>query len=84
MLFKLECRLVKTIELPTHYFFVGVIHPCSLFGRQYLTEGRLVNLAAYDGHPAKVMYMSFTNQALCVVYAILLRINSLTENASAL
>ena len=29
-----------------------------------LSEGRLVNLAAADGHPAEVMDMSFANQAL--------------------
>ncbi|GIU97089.1 MAG: adenosylhomocysteinase [Actinomycetota bacterium] len=31
-----------------------------------LGEGRLVNLAAAEGHPAAVMDMSFANQALCV------------------
>jgi adenosylhomocysteinase len=31
-----------------------------------LAEGRLVNLAAAEGHPASVMDMSFANQALCV------------------
>lgn len=30
-----------------------------------LAEGRLVNLAAAEGHPASVMDMSFANQALC-------------------
>lgn len=29
-------------------------------------EGRLVNLAAAEGHPAEVMDMSFANQALCI------------------
>ncbi len=33
-----------------------------------LAEGRLVNLAAAEGHPAAVMDMSFANQALCVKY----------------
>ena len=33
-----------------------------------LSEGRLVNLAAAEGHPASVMDMSFANQALCAVY----------------
>jgi adenosylhomocysteinase len=33
-----------------------------------LAEGRLVNLAAAEGHPAAVMDMSFANQALCVEY----------------
>jgi adenosylhomocysteinase len=31
-----------------------------------LGEGRLVNLASAEGHPAEVMDMSFSNQALCV------------------
>ena len=30
-----------------------------------LAEGRLVNLAAGDGHPAEIMDMSFSIQALC-------------------
>ena len=30
-----------------------------------LADGRLVNLAAAEGHPAAVMDMSFANQALC-------------------
>ena len=33
-----------------------------------LADGRLVNLAAGDGHPAEVMDMSFANQALGVKY----------------
>lgn len=33
-----------------------------------LGEGRLVNLAAGDGHPAEIMDMSFALQALCVEY----------------
>lgn len=33
-----------------------------------LAEGRLINLAAAEGHPATVMDMSFTNQALSVLY----------------
>ena len=33
-----------------------------------LGEGRLVNLAAAEGHPASVMDMSFANQALCLEY----------------
>ena len=33
-----------------------------------LAEGRLVNLAAAEGHPAAVMDMSFANQALSVEY----------------
>ncbi|HUV86978.1 MAG TPA: adenosylhomocysteinase [bacterium] len=39
-------------------------------GRQIyvLAEGRLVNLAAAEGHPAAVMDMSFANQALAAAY----------------
>jgi adenosylhomocysteinase len=33
-----------------------------------LAEGRLVNLAAAEGHPATVMDMSFANQALAAAY----------------
>ncbi len=35
-----------------------------------LGEGRLVNLAAAEGHPASVMDMSFANQALAVEYIV--------------
>ena len=41
-----------------------------------LAEGRLINLAAAEGHPAMVMDMSFANQALSVLY--------LKKNASKL
>jgi len=33
-----------------------------------LGEGRLINLAGAEGHPAAVMDMSFANQALCAEY----------------
>jgi adenosylhomocysteinase len=33
-----------------------------------LAEGRLVNLAAAEGHPSAVMDMSFANQALCAAF----------------
>jgi len=33
-----------------------------------LAEGRLINLAAAEGHPSAVMDMSFANQALCTEY----------------
>jgi len=41
-----------------------------------LGEGRLINLAAAEGHPASVMDMSFANQALCLEH--------LTKNGSTL
>lgn len=41
-------------------------------GRRVLVlgEGRLINLAAAEGHPASVMDMSFANQALGVEYIV--------------
>ncbi len=35
-----------------------------------LAQGRLVNLAAAEGHPSMVMDMSFSNQALCCEYLV--------------
>ena len=35
-----------------------------------LGEGRLINLAAAEGHPSAVMDMSFANQALCTEYMV--------------
>lgn len=35
-----------------------------------LGEGRLINLAAAEGHPASVMDMSFANQALCAEFMV--------------
>ncbi len=35
-----------------------------------LAEGRLINLAAAEGHPASVMDLSFANQALSLEYLV--------------
>src|SRR5438094_1578339 len=35
-----------------------------------LSDGRLINLAAADGHPAEVMDMSFAGQALSAEYLL--------------
>lgn len=35
-----------------------------------LAEGRLINLAAAEGHPASVMDMSFANQAMGAEYML--------------
>jgi adenosylhomocysteinase len=35
-----------------------------------LGQGRLINLAAAEGHPASVMDMSFANQALAAVFMV--------------
>lgn len=44
-------------------------------GRRILlaAEGRLVNLGAAEGHPADVMDMSFSNQALAAEYLVVNR-----------
>jgi adenosylhomocysteinase len=38
-----------------------------------LGEGRLINLAAAEGHPSSVMDMSFANQALSIEYMATLK-----------
>jgi adenosylhomocysteinase len=35
-----------------------------------LAEGRLINLAAAEGHPSEVMDLSFANQALCIEHLV--------------
>ncbi len=44
-----------------------------------LGEGRLINLAAAEGHPSSVMDMSFANQALSIEYMVKLK-NPLEKN----
>jgi len=48
------------------------VHQWKLDGKRLyvLAEGRLVNLAAAEGHPASVMDMSFANQALAAEYVV--------------
>ncbi len=41
-----------------------------------LGEGRLINLAAAEGHPASVMDMSFATQALVTEYALKRKLNA--------
>ncbi len=55
-------RVVKVREFVEEYTLTD--------GRRInvLGEGRLINLAAAEGHPSAVMDMSFANQALCVEY----------------
>jgi adenosylhomocysteinase len=55
-------------------------HPTREFVEEYsmrdgrklyvLAEGRLINLAAAEGHPASVMDIAFANQALAAEYII--------------
>jgi adenosylhomocysteinase len=73
--FDLELNLVALRELSAE---VASVRP---FVEEYalkangnrvmvLGEGRLINLAAAEGHPASVMDMSFANQALSVEYLV--------------
>lgn len=72
--FDLEIDLVALAEQSTSNSFVRN------FTQEYklksgksvivLGEGRLVNLAAAEGHPASVMDMSFANQALACEYLV--------------
>ena len=47
-----------------------------------IADGRLVNLAAAEGHPALVMDMSFANQALGIEYAVAARGRARAEGLS--
>jgi adenosylhomocysteinase len=47
-----------------------------------LGEGRLINLAAAEGHPSSVMDMSFANQALSIEYMVKLK-NPLAKDVYA-
>ncbi len=72
--FDLELNLVALKEMSTD---IRTLRP---FVEEYkmsdgrsvivLGEGRLINLAAAEGHPASVMDMSFANQALSVEYLV--------------
>ncbi len=72
--FDLELNLVALKELSTE------VRELRSFVQEYslksgktvivLGEGRLINLAAAEGHPASVMDMSFANQALSVEYLV--------------
>lgn len=55
-----EKRLVRPFVEAYHLADGRVIH--------ILGEGRLINLASAEGHPASVMDMSFANQALAAEY----------------
>lgn len=72
--FDLELNLVALRELsdaPTHVRpFVEEYKLKSGNRVIVLGEGRLINLAAAEGHPASVMDMSFANQALSVEYLV--------------
>jgi adenosylhomocysteinase len=73
--FDLELNLVALRELssePTTLRPFVEEYVVKRTGRRLIVlgEGRLINLAAAEGHPASVMDMSFANQALSVEYLI--------------
>jgi adenosylhomocysteinase len=55
----------RTLRPFVEEFVLGPDHRVILLG-----EGRLINLAAAEGHPASVMDLSFANQALAVAYLV--------------
>ena len=68
------------IDIPTLEKMSSAKRPARPFVEEYamkdgrklylLGEGRLINLASAEGHPAAVMDMSFANQALAVEYML--------------
>ena len=68
------------IDIPTLEKMSSAKRPARPFVEEYamkdgrklylLGEGRLINLASAEGHPAAVMDMSFANQALSVEYML--------------
>ncbi|MBC7883590.1 MAG: adenosylhomocysteinase [Anaerolineae bacterium] len=71
--FDIEIDLVALAELSTGKRTVrNFTEEYSLEGKTVIVlgQGRLVNLAAAEGHPASVMDMSFANQALAVEYLV--------------
>ena len=68
------------IDIPALRDLAGETRPAREFVEEFtladgrrlylIADGRLVNLAAAEGHPALVMDMSFANQALGVEYAV--------------
>jgi adenosylhomocysteinase len=61
---KLSRRKRRIREFVDEYTLAGGKKVC------LLGEGRLINLAAAEGHPAMVMDMSFANQALSLRYLV--------------
>jgi len=59
---KMATRVGEPREFVKEYYLADGRRVC------LLGEGRLVNLAAAEGHPAQVMDMSFANQALSAEY----------------
>ncbi|WP_353929212.1 adenosylhomocysteinase [Okeanomitos corallinicola TIOX110] len=60
-----KTKEVKTVRPFTEQYILNSGKSVIVLG-----EGRLVNLAAAEGHPSAVMDMSFANQALAVEYLV--------------
>jgi adenosylhomocysteinase len=69
---EIDVRALRSMSVATESPRPGVEELRLADGRRLrlLCEGRLVNLAAAEGHPAAVMDMSFANQALSVEYLV--------------
>ncbi|MFM6199125.1 MAG: adenosylhomocysteinase, partial [Dolichospermum sp.] len=60
-----QAKEIKTVRPFTEQYILNSGKSVIVLG-----EGRLVNLAAAEGHPSAVMDMSFANQALAVEYLV--------------
>jgi adenosylhomocysteinase len=60
-----QAKEIKTVRPFTEQYLLKTGKSVIVLG-----EGRLVNLAAAEGHPAEVMDMSFANQALSAEYLV--------------
>jgi adenosylhomocysteinase len=60
-----QAKEIKTVRPFTEQYLLKTGKSVIVLG-----EGRLVNLAAAEGHPSAVMDMSFANQALAVEYLV--------------
>jgi adenosylhomocysteinase len=66
----LQSIRAETVEVTEVRPFVQAYRMRSGKTLHVLAEGRLVNLAAAEGHPAAVMDMSFANQALAAEHLV--------------
>ncbi|MBN2042656.1 MAG: adenosylhomocysteinase [Candidatus Aenigmarchaeota archaeon] len=69
---EVDCEALKSISKRNRVIRPDVVEYTLNSGRKLflLGEGRLINLAAAEGHPSEVMDMSFANQALTAEYIV--------------
>jgi adenosylhomocysteinase len=69
---EIEIKALKDLAVSTREIRAFTDEYVMADGRRLylLGEGRLINLAAAEGHPASVMDMSFANQALAAEYIV--------------